>query len=141
MSGRGENAAGAAGEEDARRRLLYIGCEILEVHPLVHGHILDYRVWHPHYFESLVEAKFWDPAKPTGKDTVKKALADAYDLRQCGERRPYLLIVSHRLGGMLGGMLDRAVLAGVITQVLVPDLVSYRPSCALERTTNWSNSI
>jgi hypothetical protein len=122
----GEQAAGAAGEEAARRQLRYCGCKILKEHPVVHGHTLDLLVWHPEHGDSLVEVKIWHPENPSGKDTVKKAIADAYDLRHCGETRAYLLVISHRLTGLLGDMLDRAVDAGAITAVLVPDLVTYR---------------
>jgi hypothetical protein len=121
----GESAAGSVGEEDVRRRLRYRGCKILEVHPLVFGHRLDLLVWDPVHDESLVEVKVWHPENPSGKDTVKKALADAYDLSQCGETRPYLLVLSHRLEGLHLEMLNRAIAAGVIAEVLVPDLTSY----------------
>jgi hypothetical protein len=125
VTGRGENAAGAAGENDARRRLEYEGCEILEAHPLIHGHRLDFLVRHPVYGESFVEAKFWKPGDNSGKDTVKKAIADAYDLRECGETRAYILVISHRLRGLHREMLRRARKAGVIAAIYVIELTSY----------------
>ena len=68
--------------------------------------------------EWLVEVKVWG-ADPSGKDTVKKAIVDAYDLAQAGEPRPFLLVLSHPLTGLLQQMITRARRAGVINDVLV----------------------
>lgn len=83
------------------------------------GHVLDFVAVHPTLdTEWLVEIKTWG-WEPSGKDTIKKAIADAYDLQQLGESRPLLLVMSHKLSGLLGDMLSRAVRAGAINQVLV----------------------
>lgn len=58
-------------------------------------------------------------AGPSGKDTVKKAIADAYDLAQLGETRPFMLVLSHPMTGLLGGMITRARRAGVINDVVI----------------------
>jgi hypothetical protein len=83
------------------------------------GHRLDMSALHPVYGDEwLVEVKTWGVPR-SGRDTVKKAIADAYDMRQAGETRPLVLWLSHHLGGMLGEMLRRARLAGVIGEVRV----------------------
>lgn len=84
------------------------------------GHCADFTAVHPETGEEewLVEVKVWGPGR-SGKDTVKKAIADAYDLAQAGERRPFLLVLSHPLTGLYGQMITRARRAGVINDVLV----------------------
>jgi hypothetical protein len=51
--------------------------------------------------------------------TVKKAIADAYDLAQAGETRPYMLMMSHPMTGLLAQMITRARRAGVINDVQI----------------------
>lgn len=83
------------------------------------GHVLDFLAVHPVFLEHwLVEMKTWGDG-PSGRDTVKKAIADAYDLRELGEPRPLLLLMSHRLDGLLGDMLSRARRAGAINEIRV----------------------
>jgi hypothetical protein len=113
-------AAGDKGEEVARYVLEREGWKITAVHvKAAGGHILDFAALHPVTADEwLVEIKVWG-VDPFGKDTVKKAIADAYDLAQLGEPRPLLLVMSHRLDGLLGDMLTRARRAGAINEVRV----------------------
>jgi hypothetical protein len=87
------------------------------------GHRLDMSAIHPIAREEwLVEVKTWGVLR-SGKDTVKKAIADAYDMKEAGEARPVVLWLSHHLDGMLGDMLRRARAAGVFAEIRV--LASY----------------
>jgi hypothetical protein len=116
------NEAGPQGEALAEALLAYAGWETVEHHPVVLGHRLDRRVKHRVYGEALVEVKVWG-VRPSGKDTVKKAIADAYDLQRQGCEIPYILVLSHDLTGLHHDMLERAVAAHAISQVLVLALV------------------
>jgi hypothetical protein len=83
------------------------------------GHRLDMLAVHPVYGDEwLVEVKTWGTAR-SGRDTVKKAIADAYDMRVAGETRPVVLWLSHHLDGLLGDMLRRARQQGVFAEVRV----------------------
>lgn len=89
------------------------------------GHILDMLGIHPATGDEwLIEVKVWG-ALPSGKDTIKKAIADAYDLQQLAEPRPLLLVMSHPMPGLLGEMLRRAVRAGAINEVRVVGSTAY----------------
>lgn len=115
----GEKAHGNEGERIVERLLGYGGWDIIERQPLAHGHRLDLLAKHPDEGETLFEVKVWtDPAK-VGTDNVKKAIADAYDLRSAGEERPYVLVLSHELAGLYMTMIYRAIRAGAITDVWV----------------------
>ena len=119
----GERASGVQGEKVALQLLLYAGWDLIERQYLIHGHRVDYRMKHPQYGETLVEVKVW--ATVSGRDTVKKAIADAYDLQQTGDALPYVLVLSHDLAGLLSAMLRRAIAAGAIRDVLVLTLVPF----------------
>lgn len=112
---------GQWGEQLAEGLLAYAGWEVVERHPNVLGHLLDRRVKHRVYGEALVEVKVWGRAG--GQDTVKKAIADAYDLQRAGCETPYILILSHDLTGLHHDMLERAMASGAIWRVLVLALV------------------
>lgn len=111
--------SGRQGEKVVEQLIRYEGGVIVERQALVHGHALDFLVKHPRYGESLWEVKVWADPKKVGTDTVKKALADAYDLRAAGETRPYILVLSHQLVGLYRDMIVRAVEAGAISDVRV----------------------
>jgi hypothetical protein len=113
-------AAGVQGEQTVEWVLVREGWKITDRQVKVAGgHVADFVGIHPTYVDEwLIEVKVWGPG-PSGKDTVKKAIADAYDLQQLGEPRPLLLIMSHRLDGLHGDMLRRAVRAGAINEVRV----------------------
>ena len=119
----GERAHGEEGERIVERLLSYGGWDVIERHPLSHGHHLDLLAKHPDHDETLFEVKVWADPTRVGTDNVKKAIADAYDLRAAGETRPYILVLSHDLSGLHRMMLDRAMAVGVITDVLVLALV------------------
>lgn len=93
------------------------------------GHRADLTATHPETSDEewLVEVKVWGAA-PSGKDTVKKAIADAYDLQQAGETRPYMLVLSHPLTGLLAQMITRARRAGVINDVQVIGATDWKGS-------------
>jgi hypothetical protein len=112
--------AGAQGEQVAQWVLEREGWKVIGRQATVAGgHRCDFVAVHPATAEEwLVEVKVWG-AEPSGQDTVKKAIADAYDLAQLGERRPYMLVLSHTMRGLLGGMITRARRAGVINDVRV----------------------
>lgn len=120
----GEKAHGNEGERIVDRLLRYEGWEILERQSRIHGHHLDMLAGHPEHGEALIEVKVWADPKTVGTDNVKKAIADAYDLRAAGEERPYVLVLSHELPGLLRDMLQRAVDVGAITEVRVLALTS-----------------
>jgi hypothetical protein len=109
--------SGAKGEVVAEWTLEQAGWEILGSHVCIGGHEIDFVALEPETKRQwLIEVKVWG-AKPSGKDTVKKAIADSYDLREMGDERPYMLIMSHKLEGLLGDMIARAQRAGVIDDV------------------------
>lgn len=108
---------GQQGESIVAALLQYEGWEIIERQAPVHGHRLDFRAKHLDHGEALFEVKVWGARG--GKDTVKKALSDAYDLRECGETTPYILVLSHHLTGEYRDQILRAVKAGVIREVRV----------------------
>jgi hypothetical protein len=113
---------GQEGERIVEGLLRYEGWEIIERQVLVYGHLLDFRAKHPRRGEALIEVKVWGAGG--GKDTVKKAIGDAYDLREAGETTPYVLVLSHELLGLHGAMLGRAIRAGVIHEVRI---LGFRP--------------
>lgn len=115
----GEKAHGNEGERIVDRLLRYERWDIVERQSRVYGHTLDMLAEHPLHGEALIEVKVWADPKTVGTDNVKKAIADAYDLRAAGEVRPYILVLSHELPGLLKDMLQRAVDVGAITEVRV----------------------
>lgn len=121
----GERDHGTEGERIVERLLGYEGWTIIERQPMAGGHRLDLLGKHPDREETLFEVKVWaDPTK-VGTDNVKKAIADAYDLRALGETRPYVLVLSHDLGNLYGDMLRRAVVQGAIAEVRVLALIPF----------------
>jgi hypothetical protein len=117
--------SGAKGEEIAAWVLEREGWRITGRQVVALGHRVDVTAAEPvTEDEWLIEVKVWGP-EPSGRDTVKKAIADAYDLRQAGETRPIMLIMSHRLTGLLGDMIRRARLAGAINDVRVISAVEH----------------
>lgn len=112
------NDSGARGEITAADVFERAGWKLLVRHPQAYGHTLDWLAADPDGVECLVEVKSWG-SEPTGKDSVKKALADARDLKLAGETRPYVLVLTHVLGGLHGEMLRRARDAGDVDRVLV----------------------
>lgn len=77
------------------------------------GHRIDLRGTHALHPETLFEVKAWGAGG--GTDTVRKAIAVAYDLLELGETRPYVLVLSHPIGGLYGRMIGRAEVAGALT--------------------------
>jgi hypothetical protein len=112
--------SGTEGERAAERLLIYAGWEIIEYHPLVHGHKLDRRVKHQKHGEALVEVKVWETR--SGRDTVYKAVAVAYDLQRQGEQTPIILILSEELLGIYGDTVRGALAAGAFDRILVMNL-------------------
>jgi hypothetical protein len=86
-------AAGAQGEQAVHWVLVREGWTITDRQvKAAGGHVLDLLGIHPAYGDEwLIEVKVWGP-EPSGRDTIKKAIADAYDLQQLGEPRPLLLV-------------------------------------------------
>lgn len=72
----------------------------------------------------MIEVKTWGD-RPSGKDNVLKAVAVAYDLQQLGEQRPFMLFMTHLLGGILGETIRRARRVGAITEVRVLQAVEH----------------
>lgn len=111
-------ATGADGERAAETLFRYDGWDIIERQPSVAGHRMDLLIKHPMHGEALVEVKVW--TSPTsGRDTVLKAVAVAYDLRLCGEERPIFLVLSEELMGLYGGQVLRARDAGTFDRILI----------------------
>lgn len=114
---------GTAGEAAAEALLVYEGWTIIARQVPVHGHIVDIVAKHPDLGESLFEVKVW--ATKSGRDSAKKAIGVAWDLLACGESRPYVVILSHELTGILGDMLDRALNGGAIHEVRILGFLPY----------------
>jgi hypothetical protein len=113
-------SSGAKGEAEARSLLDREHVwEWNDTRPIgAGGHRLDLGATHiPTGQEWLIEVKTWD--RKSGRDTVKKAIADAYDMRQAGEERLIMLVISEHLGGILGDMLRRARRAGAINEIRI----------------------
>lgn len=113
--------AGVKGEEIAEWALIRRGWKVTGRQvPLAGGHRADLTAIHPDSSDEewAIEIKVWGAA-PSGRDTVKKAIADAYDLAQAGETRPYMLVLSHPMTGLLASMITRARRAGVINDVQI----------------------
>lgn len=110
--------SGIAGEDIAKQALTREGWDIVADQVDIDGHLIDFIGIHPVTNEEwLIEVKSWGPS--SGRDTVKKAIADAYDFQQLGQSRPYMLVLSHFLPGLLGDMLRRARKAGAIHDIRV----------------------
>lgn len=116
-----EQRIGSFGEQLAEGLLGYAGWEVVEHPARILGHRPDFRMKHAIQGEALVEVKVW--GRGGGKDIVKKAIADAYDLQRLGCETPYILILSHDLTGLHREMLQRAMASGAIWQVWVLALV------------------
>lgn len=116
---------GQVGERAAEALLIYEGWEIIDRQVPVHGHVVDLLGKHPHLGEALFEVKVW--ATRSGRDNAKKAIGVAYDLRECREIRPYILILSHELTGILGDMLERALTGGALHEVRILGFLPFRP--------------
>lgn len=114
---------GNQGEAIVEGLLVYEGWDIIERQAVVHGHRIDFRAKHFALGEALIEVKVW--AAQGGTDTVKKAIGDAYDLREAGETTPYVLVLSHQLAGLHRDMLARAVRAGAIQTVRVVGFIPF----------------
>jgi hypothetical protein len=113
-------ASGDEGEQIAEFVMKREGWQIID-HQVkaAGGHRLDMLALHPVFADEwLIEVKTWSAAR-SGRDTVKKAIADAYDMREAGEPRPLMLWLSHHLDGLLGEMLRRARRAGVFGEVRI----------------------
>jgi hypothetical protein len=111
--------SGNQGEQVARWCLERRGWKITGSQVIVgSGHRVDFTAIHPDTGEEewIVDVKVWG-LEPSGRDTIKKSIADAYDLAQAGETRPFLLVISHPLTGLYGQMIARARRAGVINDV------------------------
>lgn len=117
MTARGN---GAEGEAAAHALLRYEGWT-LTPQVGVHGHRIDFAGEHPGRGQALFEVKVWGSGG--GTDTLKKAIAVAYDLKAVGEARPYYIIVSHEIAGLYREMLARAVRGGVVAGVWVLSFV------------------
>jgi hypothetical protein len=117
VSGKG----GPLGEQVALAVLELWGWTVIEQQVDIAGHRLDATVTHDRHGDHLVEVKTW--LTVSGRDTVKKALADAWDLwalRQCGHCiPPYMLVVSEPMTGLHAEMLKRAQDAGAIAHVVI----------------------
>lgn len=114
---------GQAGEEVVAQLLYYApNLTVLARQYEVLGHRIDFLIEHDGQ-EVLVEVKTW--AENSGTDTVKKAIADAYDLHHhAWPRRPYWLALSKEMRGLNGEMLERAQEVGAIAKVIVFGLMT-----------------
>ncbi len=126
---------GKAGEAAAKNLLIYKGWEIIDTQVPAHGHVIDILAKHPAHGEALFEVKVW--ATKSGRDSAKKAIADAWDLLACGESRPYIVILSEELTGILADMIDRGLAGGALHDVWILDFVRWgerRSGAALVRS-------
>ena len=119
------HSSGSAGEETSAQLLEYDGWKLeRQVH--IGAVTVDFRGTHPLHPESLFEVKVWADPK-SGRDTVKKALADAYYLQAVGEERPYVLILSHQLTQGYRDMITAAIKAGAIAAVRILGFTEFEP--------------
>jgi hypothetical protein len=119
-------SSGTAGENTVAQLLAYEGWTI-ERQVIVGDHRIDMVGVHPEHPETLFEVKVWADPTRVGTDTVKKAIADAYDLREAGEERPYVLVLSHHLSQTYRNMLARALKAGAISEVRIIGFTDFQP--------------
>src|SRR6202042_16059 len=114
-------SGGLAGELVALAVLELWGWSVIDRQVDIAGHRLDALVTHERHGEHLVEVKTW--LTVSGRDTVKKAIADAWDLwamRKDGhEIPPYVLVLSEPMTGLHADMLKRALEADAISHVVI----------------------
>lgn len=113
---------GTEGERVVEGLLHFDGWVIMKRQPTMYGHRLDFRAIHADLGEMLIEVKVWGAGG--GKDTVKKAIADAYDLKAAGCTIPYMLILSEQLYGLNAAMIQRALDSRVIHEVRI---IGFKP--------------
>ena len=82
---------------------------------------IDWLMTDPDGTDCLVEIKSWGSG-PSGKDTIKKALADAYYLNSRGDDRPYVLVLTHEPQPTYREMVRQAILDGAIARAIVVTL-------------------
>lgn len=104
---------GNVGHATAAALLGYAGWDLEWEYRHPEGHRIDLRGTHPAEPESLFEVKAWGARG--GTDTVRKAIAVAWDLHALGETRPYVLVLSQPIGGLYGRMIGRAIEAGAMS--------------------------
>lgn len=109
--------SGRQGESTVLGLLRYEAWGDIEAQVEIGGHILDFRAKHADVGEALHEVKAWEAGG--GKDTVKKALWDAVDLKLQGITTPYILWLSHDLMGNYRDQIRRAMAAGFVHQARV----------------------
>jgi hypothetical protein len=119
-------SSGAAGEATTAQLLAYEGWT-LERQVTIGDHRVDMVGTHADHPETIFEVKVWADPTRVGTDTVKKAIADAYDLQAAGEERPYVLVLSHHLSQTYRNMLARALKAGAISEIRVLGFLPFEP--------------
>jgi hypothetical protein len=117
-------SSGKAGEDVTVQLLEYEGWTLQrQVH--IGAVTVDLVGTHPLYPETLFEVKVWTDPK-SGRDTVKKALADAYYLQATDEERPYVLVLSHQLTQGYRDMISAALKAGAISEVRIIGFIEFQ---------------
>jgi hypothetical protein len=104
--------SGQRGEDAVLAHMTYEGWGDIERQYHIGGHVLDFKAKHSVIGEGLHEVKAWE--KGGGKDTVKKALWDAVDLKLQGIVLPYTLWLSEELFGNYRDQILRAKAAGFL---------------------------
>lgn len=121
MTASSSSGSGRQGEQTVLGILRYEGWQDIRRQVPIGGHTLDFVATHTVHGEALFEVKVWE--KGGGKDTVKKALWDAVDLKLQAITTPYILFLSHDLMGNYQEQILRAVKAGFVHEARV---IGYR---------------
>lgn len=116
-------AQGKAMEAATETLLRMHGWDITGRHQRIDGQEIDITATDPHGNEWWIECKgSWEGNRQGGKrtDTLKKAVAVGWFLSTIPNRRPYLLVLSHRPNpGSTGDvMLQRAIDHGLFARVI-----------------------
>jgi hypothetical protein len=115
------NESGRRGDATVTDVLDRHGWKLLDSQVEAFGVHVDRLMADPEGVDSLVEIKSWG-YEPSGKDTIKKAIADAYYLQGRGETRPYVLVLTHAPTGLHLEMVHQAVRDGAIAQAFIVEL-------------------
>jgi hypothetical protein len=115
------NDGGKRGDATVSDVMSRNGWKLLDQQIETFGLHIDWLMTDPDGTDCLVEIKSWGSG-PSGKDTIKKALADAYYLNSRGDDRPYVLVLTHEPQPTYREMVRQAILDGAIARAIVVTL-------------------
>jgi hypothetical protein len=118
--------SGDLGEVAAIAMLEQRGWKLIERQAKVLGLRIDALMFDPDANEVLVQVKAWQPGN-SGRDTVKKDIHDAWQLRRRGEQRAIVLVLTEPMRGILRESLLDALAEGFYTRVLIINVTELTP--------------